>query len=48
MLIQSAIVREAVREEQELWKAALHNVRCILPDDAEDVEEEVKQLRKEG
>lgn len=47
--IRSAIVREAVREERELWKAALRRVKCTLPDDARVVEEwvgMVKALRK--
>ena len=45
--VRSFIVREAVREERALWKAALREVRCILPDDAEDVERTVRALRQE-
>lgn len=38
---------EALQTERDLWKRALRNVRCILPDDAEDVEQEQSRLRLE-
>lgn len=47
--VRSAIVREAVREETELWKIALRRVKCTLPDGAQVVErwvDMVKALRK--
>jgi len=37
--------QDCIREERRLWETALGNVRCILPDDAEDVKREVAQLR---
>jgi len=32
--------------ESKFWVQALRNVRCILPDDAADVEVEVRRLRQ--
>ena len=46
--VRSFIVKEAVREERELWKRALREVHCIHPDDVEAVEKRVKELRKEA
>jgi len=34
--------------ERERWKAALRSVKCILPDDAEDVERAVTKSRGSG
>ena len=45
--VRSFIVKEAVREERELWERALREVRCVLPNDAKAVEKRVKELRKE-
>jgi len=39
--------RGVQQREAGLWKRALLNVRCILPDDAIDVEREVELLRQE-
>ena len=33
--------------ERFIWEKALENVKCILPDDAEDVKQEAARLRKE-
>lgn len=33
--------------EREIWKKAIRSVRCTLPDDAEDVEAEVREIRAE-
>jgi len=41
------ITYNATRSASALWRQALRNVRCILPDDAADVEAEVERLRKE-
>jgi len=38
---------KGLKAEGKLWMQALRNVRCILPDDAADVEAEVKRLRRE-
>lgn len=46
-VVRSAIVREAVREERELWKEALRKAKCISPEDARDVEYVVKMLRRQ-
>ena len=40
------IAKAAASEEARLWQMALKHVRCILPDDAQDVEAEVKRLRQ--
>ena len=34
-------IEAAVSLERDRWKAALRSVKCILPDDAEDVERAV-------
>ena len=44
--VRHFIVKEAVREEREIWEQALRNVRCILYD-VKAVKKEVKRLRKE-
>ena len=31
--------------EREIWKKAIRSVKCILPDDAEDVEAMVSEIR---
>jgi len=43
---RAQIAYKAMKDEGKLWENALRNVRCILPDDAVDVEEEVKRLRR--
>lgn len=45
--IRSFIVREAVREERELWETALHMGLCTSLESAKNVERLVKILRKE-
>jgi len=44
---RAKIAYNAMKDEGKLWQKALRNVRCILPDDAADVEAEVKLLRRE-
>jgi len=40
------ITTKAIREERKVWEKAIRSVRCILPDDAEDVEREAHRIRK--
>jgi len=44
--LKAEMFYKGLKAESKLWIQALRNVRCILPDDAADVEVEVRRLRQ--
>lgn len=43
--LDAILMKTAQKKERDIWEEAIRSVRCMLPDDAEDVELEAQRIR---